>query len=154
MSLTMSKPEREAFLSDVHVGIVGIPEEGRGPLAVPVWYGYEPGGELRIVTDRTSRKGRLLQRAGRFSLCVQQETPPYRYVSVEGPIVAIEAADLDRDLRPLAQRYLGVAGGDRYVANLRKEGDGDDTVLVRMRPERWLTADYSKRAGASDRGAA
>jgi PPOX class probable F420-dependent enzyme len=154
MTLAMTRHERERFLAALHVGIISIAEEGRGPLTVPVWYAYEPGGELRMVTDATSRKGRLLQRAGRFSLCVQQETPPYRYVSVEGPIVAIEAADLDRDLRPLAQRYLGVAGGDRYVANLRKEADGDDTVLVRMRPERWLTADYSKRAGASDRGAA
>jgi nitroimidazol reductase NimA-like FMN-containing flavoprotein (pyridoxamine 5'-phosphate oxidase superfamily) len=89
--LAMTKQERERFLAEIHVGIIGIPEDGRGPLAVPVWYAYTPAGELRVVTGRTSRKGRLLQRAGRFSLCAQTETPPYRYVSVEGPIIAIEA---------------------------------------------------------------
>ena len=95
MSLTMTKEEREAFLADVHVGVVGVAEDGHGPLTVPVWYSYEPGGEIRIITARRSRKGKLLERAGRFSLCAQTETPPpYKYVSVEGPIVAIEAADI------------------------------------------------------------
>ena len=143
MSLAMTREEREAFLGDVHVGIISIAEPGRGPLTVPIWYAYEPGGELRVVTDRTSRKGRLLERAGRLSLCAQSEAPPYKYVSVEGPIVAIEAADVERDIRFLARRYLGAKGGDEYIETSREEFD--ETVLVLMRPERWLTADYSKR---------
>lgn len=145
MSVTMTQREREAFLAGVHVGVLGIPEPGRGPLTVPVWYAYDPGGELRIVTGRTSRKGRLLEQAGRFSLCAQTEAPPYKYVSVEGPIVAIEASEVERDIRPLARRYLGVKGGDQYVATAREVFD--DGVLVRMRPERWLTADYAKSQG-------
>jgi len=60
MALTMTKLEREAFLAGVHVGIISIAEEGRGPLTVPIWYAYEPGGELRVITGRNSRKGRLL----------------------------------------------------------------------------------------------
>ena len=90
MSSAMTKEEREAFLADLHVGVISIAEEGRGPLTVPIWYSYEPEGEIRIITARSSRKGKLLEQAGRFSLCAQAETPPYKYVSVEGPIVAIE----------------------------------------------------------------
>lgn len=143
MALTMTKEEREAFLADVHVAVISIADDGYGPLAVPIWYSYEPGGEVRIITGRTSRKGELLQRAGRFSLCVQTETLPYyRYVSVEGPIVAVEAADLERDRRPLARRYLGTELGDRYIEDMR---DAVGNVLVRMRPERWLTVDYAKQ---------
>src|ERR671934_1894495 len=100
MSLTMTKEEREAFLADVHVAIISVAEDGHGPLVVPIWYSYEPGGEVRIVTGPASRKGKLLERAGRFSLCVQTETLPYKYVSVEGPIVAVEAADPQRGPRP------------------------------------------------------
>jgi PPOX class probable F420-dependent enzyme len=140
----MTKQEREAFLATVHVGVISIAEEGRGPLTVPIWYAYAPGKDLQIMTGRESRKGRLLARAGRFSLCVQTETPPYKYVSVEGPIVSTEAADVDRDLRPLARRYLGKEGGDRYVEETRNLPTHYEDVLVRMRPERWLTADYSK----------
>ena len=144
MALTMTKMEREAFLAGVHVGMISIAEEGRGPLTVPIWYAYAPGGELRLITGRHSRKGRLLTQAGRCSLCVQTESPPYRYVSVEGPITAIEAVDVERDLRPLAHRYLGAAEGDRFVEQTR-EGQADN-ILLRMRPERWLTADYAKES--------
>ena len=142
MSLTMTKEEREAFLGDVHVAVISIAEDGHGPLVVPIWYSYQPGGEVRIITGRTSRKGKLLERAGRFSLCVQTETLPYKYVSVEGPIIAVEAADRECHLRPLAHRYLGTEVGDAYVAITR---DVVGNVLVRMRPERWLTVDYAKQ---------
>jgi nitroimidazol reductase NimA-like FMN-containing flavoprotein (pyridoxamine 5'-phosphate oxidase superfamily) len=142
MALIMTRMEREAFLAEVHVGIISLAEEGRGPLTVPIWYVYAPGGELRFITGRNSRKGRLLADAGRLSLCVQTETPPYRYVSVEGPITAIEAVDVERDLRPLARRYLGVEKGDGFVEQMR--GGQVENILMRMRPERWLTADYSK----------
>ena len=144
MPLTMTPQEREAFLAGVHVGIIAIPEDGRGPLAVPVWYAYEPGGELRLITARSSRKGRLLAKAGRFSLCVQSEEPPYQYVSVEGPIVSTTPSDHERDLRPMARRYLGIENGDRYVEEVQTEPAYADNVVIRMRPERWLTADYSK----------
>jgi nitroimidazol reductase NimA-like FMN-containing flavoprotein (pyridoxamine 5'-phosphate oxidase superfamily) len=109
VTLAMTRPERETFLAGLHVAIISIAEDGRGPLAVPVWYAYEPGGEVRVVTSNASRKGRLLAKAARFSLCVQTETRPYSYVSVEGPIFGIDAADIERDLRPLARRYLGRA---------------------------------------------
>jgi hypothetical protein len=109
---------------------------------VPVWYAYDPGGELHVVTARTSLKGQLLVQSGRFSLCAQTETAPYKYVSVEGPIVAIEEAHLERDLRPLARRYLGPEMGDQYVETTASEHG--DNVRVRMRPERWLTADFAK----------
>ena len=142
MTLAMTTQERETYLADLHVGIISIPEDGRGPLTVPVWYSYEPGGDLRLVTGRSSRKGRLLARARRFSLCVQSEAPPYSYVSVEGPVVAMETADLERDLRPIARRYLGIDDGDAYIESSREEHT--DNVLVRMRPERWLTVDYAK----------
>jgi nitroimidazol reductase NimA-like FMN-containing flavoprotein (pyridoxamine 5'-phosphate oxidase superfamily) len=141
MSLAMTKEERESFLADVHVGIISIAQDGRGPLTVPIWYSYEPGDEVSIITARMSRKGQLLERAGRFALCVQTETPPYKYVSVEGPVVAIEAADLDKR-RLLAHRYLGAARGDRYIDSTRNTVGN---VLVRMRPEGWLTVDYAKQ---------
>lgn len=149
MSLAMTKQERETFLAGVHIGIISIAEEGRGPLTVPVWYAYDAGGELRVVTGRESRKGRLLARAGKFSLCAQTETPPYKYASVEGSIVSTQPAEIERDLRPLARRYLGVEMGDRYIEQTRNLPEHADEVLIRMRPERWLTADYAKAFGSS-----
>jgi nitroimidazol reductase NimA-like FMN-containing flavoprotein (pyridoxamine 5'-phosphate oxidase superfamily) len=143
MSQNMTKTERETFLADLHVGVISIAEKDRGPLTAPIWYDYEPGGDLWILTGRDSRKGRLLLDVGRFSLVAQTETPPYKYVSVEGPITSIDKPDLERDERPMAHRYLGQEFGDGYIESTRGDGDADN-ILVKMRPERWLTIDYAK----------
>lgn len=142
MSLAMTREEREAFLAAVHVGVISMAEPGRGPLTVPIWYRYEPGGDVAVVTGRDSRKGRLLAAAPRISLCAQTEAPPYRYVSVEGPVVQVGPADLERDVRPLAHRYLGAEFGERY---LEATAGSEESIVVRMRPERWLTVDYAKQ---------
>ncbi len=147
MSRTMTNTERERFLADVRVGMISITEDGRGPLTIPLWYGYTPGGEVSVWMEKTSRKALLLQRAGRFSLCVQTEQRPYQYVSVEGPITVIEPVELERDARPLAHRYLGVDDGDAYIAESENAIASGQQIVVRMRPERWLTADYTLKTG-------
>jgi nitroimidazol reductase NimA-like FMN-containing flavoprotein (pyridoxamine 5'-phosphate oxidase superfamily) len=138
----MTRSEREAFLAGVHVGVISIEDPGRGPLSAPVWYDYSPDRGVWLVTAKTSRKGVALERAGRFSLVVQQEEMPYRYVSVEGPVVEVREADDEKDRRPMARRYLGVQGGDAYVDGEASE-EGVNFVY-RMQPERWLTVDYGK----------
>ncbi|MFZ0216376.1 MAG: pyridoxamine 5'-phosphate oxidase family protein [Candidatus Dormiibacterota bacterium] len=135
--------EREAFLSDLHVGVIAIAaEEERAPLALPIWYAYEPGGLVTVLTRPDSRKGRLLRAAGRCRLVVQDEAVPYRYVSVEGPIVGMGPDLASRDeLQRMATRYLGEEGGAAYVADLPEQ---TVDVAYRMRPERWTTEDYSE----------
>jgi hypothetical protein len=44
--------------------------------------------------------------------------------------------------------YLGKEGGDRYVEETRNLPTHTDNVLLLLRPERWLTTDYSKEDGA------
>jgi PPOX class probable F420-dependent enzyme len=138
MSASMTQVEREAFLAQPRVAILSIAEAGRGPLAVPVWYLYEPGGEVRFWTSGASRKARLLLLAGRASLVVQNPQPPYQYVSVEGPITRIEPAQFERDLRSLAQRYLGAAAGERYLETIGGPSAGDGDLLVHLTPEHWV----------------
>jgi nitroimidazol reductase NimA-like FMN-containing flavoprotein (pyridoxamine 5'-phosphate oxidase superfamily) len=142
MTVHMSKAEREEFLAGVHVAIVGIPDGERGPLTAPVWYWYEPGGNLWFETQPDSCKGKLLQVGKRISLCVQDEKPPYAYVSVEGPLIQI--ADDDRELHetPMAIRYLGEQGGIEYIASLPPS----EWKRYILKPERWLTLDGSKES--------
>jgi nitroimidazol reductase NimA-like FMN-containing flavoprotein (pyridoxamine 5'-phosphate oxidase superfamily) len=121
VSIAMTQEEREAFLADVHVGIISIECPGRGPLTVPIWYGYEPGGALHVLMEDDSRKARLLKAAGRFSLCVQSEAPPYQFVSVEGPIVSVEPSVMERDERSMALRYLGEKIGEAYIEAIKAD---------------------------------
>ena len=137
----MTRAEREAFLAATRVGVVSIAEPGRGPLAVPVWYRYTPGGTLRFVTGANSRKAALLRAAGRIGFCVQSEAPPYQYVSVEGP-VTLGTPDHEPDVRQMAIRYLGEQMGEMYLTMMA--ADPEPTVLVELRPERWYSVDYAK----------
>ena len=138
----MSGPEREQFLSEVHVGVVSVnDDDGRAPLARPIWYRYERGRLVTILTGRGSRKARLIQQLGRFSLTVQKETPPYGYVSVEGPVVAFEDSVDPSERRTVHEHYLGVELAKEVLA--ATEQYAASQVTIRMRPERWSTGDYS-----------
>ena len=136
----MSQEEREAFLADLHVGVLSIPREGRAPLAAPIWYGYEPGGDIVVVIGPDSLKGRLLSEGTAVTMVAQREAMPYAYVSVEGTVTAIVPGDVERDVRPLAHKYLDAEYGDSYVASVAER----EEVRVTIRPEKWLTVDYGK----------
>ncbi|MEO3803996.1 pyridoxamine 5'-phosphate oxidase family protein [Nonomuraea sp. B1E8] len=128
---------REAFLAEPHIASLAVEAgEGRGPLNVPVWYDYRPGGEIRFLTDGDSVKARLIAKAGRFSILVQRVSPTYRYVSVEGPLVRSDPTTLE-DLTRISARYLPPDAVSGYVQG----SDLHALVTYRMRPEHWLSAD-------------
>jgi PPOX class probable F420-dependent enzyme len=138
----MSRTQREAFLADTHVAVLAIAEDGQGPLLVPVWYWYRPGGDVHVVTGGTSRKMPLLRKAGRASLCVQTETPPYQYVTVEGPAAVVGPPEWERDVRSVALRYLGEQMGEMYLEMTAEQHE--TAVLVRLTPQRWQSVDFTK----------
>ncbi len=141
MPLTMSAQERERFLAELHVGVLCVAAgPGRGPLAVPVWYDYRPGGRVSVITGRNSRKGQALRAAGRATLCAQDVSPPYRYVSVAGPVAAEELDPAER--LAMASRYLGPDGGEQYVTG--NPDPGHEMMMFRMTPEHWLSVDYGR----------
>jgi PPOX class probable F420-dependent enzyme len=140
MPPSMSRAEREEFLAGVHVGVLSVASaDGHGPITIPVWYTYQPGGTVNVSTGRSTRKARAIAAAGRFSLCAQDERPPYKYVTVEGP-AAIEESNAPERLE-LARRYLGPEGGDAFIA--ANPGSADDAI-IRMTPERWISVDYGQ----------
>lgn len=141
MSINMSKPEREAYLKELHVGVISIEQADGAPLSAPIWYDYDPAVGLWILTEPNSKKGKALAAAQRFTLVAQNETAPlYKYVSVSGPIVEVRVADLEKDTKPMAYRYFDQATADMY---LKSSSDGTSNYYL-MRPEQWLTLDYSK----------
>jgi PPOX class probable F420-dependent enzyme len=138
----MTESERHAFLAGLHVGVLGVERGDGSPLVIPVWYSYEPGGDVIVLTSASSLKGRLVAAAGRASLCAQQEDLPYKYVSVEGT-ATIEQLDAEASraaVVPMAVRYLGEELGRQYAST----SVGPDDILIRLHPERWFSVDYAK----------
>ncbi|AFM17856.1 putative flavin-nucleotide-binding protein [Mycolicibacterium chubuense NBB4] len=132
--------ERQSFLAGKHVGVLAVAaSNGRPPAGVPIWYDYIDG-HIRINTGASSRKARLIEQAGAVTLVVQREDPPYQYVVVEGTVVETTSpAPLDAR-EAIAIRYLGEKDGRAFV-----QGMGDvGSVLFTIRPDRWISADYSE----------
>ncbi|MET9814561.1 MULTISPECIES: pyridoxamine 5'-phosphate oxidase family protein [unclassified Streptomyces] len=140
--MALTREEREQFLAEPHIAALAVDAgPGRAPLTVPIWYQYEPGGDIWIMTGLDSRKYELINAAGRFSLMVDRLEPTIRYVSVEGPVVDTSPATLDR-LRELSARYLPAEKVDGYV-DFSWKNHGEQLVL-RMRPERWVSSDLGQ----------
>jgi PPOX class probable F420-dependent enzyme len=137
MSIAMTEREREAFLADVHVGVLGVARPEGPPSLTPVWYRYADG-VVEIVTASYTAKVELLRTSGTASLCAQQESGVPAFATVEGPVTLAPAP---RDtVEAIAARYLGAEGGTAYAAG---PGLKDDT-LITLRVERWRTIDFAK----------
>jgi PPOX class probable F420-dependent enzyme len=132
--------ERQQFLEAKRVGVLSVAtDDGRPPASVPIWYDYTADGHIRVNTGAASRKARLIEQAGAVTLVVQREEPPYQYVIVEGTVVDVTTPS-PRDAREaIAIRYLGEEGGNAFVEATRNV----TSVLFTIRPDRWISADYS-----------
>jgi uncharacterized protein len=142
MSLAMSHDDRTTFLAGAHLGVLTTGADGsRAPLAAPIWYGVDAEGTIRVITGASSQKAAAIEATGRFGIVVHEEVRPFRYVSVEGPVVERRPCELARDLLPMAVRYLGDEAGQAY-ADQWLSWNSDD-VVYQMRPERWGSADHT-----------
>ena len=140
-ALTMTKQEREDFLAGTHVGVLAVNGDGDAPVVAPIWYSYEPGGDVVMTTGTSSTKAAALRRAGRASFCVQTESAPYSYVVVEGPVAMTDGVDSEWR-RGIAHKYLGDGIADTYIESTMEEEK--TAVTVRLTPEKWRTTDYNK----------
>ena len=137
--MALSREDRERFLAEPHVAALSVDAGGsRGPLVVPIWYQYSPGGEPWILTSPSSRKAQLIEAAGFFSLMVERVAPTTRYVAVDGALSRIEPGT-DAQLEEMTRRYLDGDAADRYLEFARRELG--DHVGIYLTPQHWLSAD-------------
>ena len=145
---TMTRAEREAFLSETRYGMLSVAREGRGPIAVPIWHRWDAEhGELRFTSGLYSKKGQALAAADRASFTVQDHDPSRaKYVMVEGPVTFDEQFDIDRELIGVGKTYRGDERGEAYVRNTYMDGDRVlyNIVLWRIAAETWLSFDSTK----------
>ncbi len=146
----MTEQERQEFLAGPHVAVLSIAREGgRTPHATPVWYAYEPGGDVTFFTgtqERRSRKAELIGKAGAVSLTVQQEEFPYRYVTVEGTVVSEDRPPSAEQVLAVARRYMPEEHAQGFVEAEFAHPSGE-FVLFTIRPDRWLSFDFAAEAG-------
>ena len=71
MPSQMTEQERQEFLAQPHIRVISSASDSdRPPLSVPLWYGYQPGGNISFFTgtqgpqDRAHRESRRAEPDG------------------------------------------------------------------------------------------
>ena len=137
--MALSKDKREQFLTEPHIAALSVSAgDKRGPLTVPIWYQYRPGGDPWVLTGAGSRKHRLIEAQGEFTLMVERVAPTVRYVAVDGPVTRIEPGT-DDQLVEMTKRYLAPDEVDAYLDYARRELG--EHVAIFLKLEHWLSAD-------------
>jgi hypothetical protein len=76
-----------------------------------------------------------LARTGWGSICVDDERPPFSFVTVSGPVtISVELEEMLRFSIRIAARYMGEERAEQYGRRNAVEGE----LLVRLRAEHVL----------------
>jgi len=131
---TMSREQWWAFASaGTRTGKMAVVRANGAPHVVPVWFVLDSDGEHDYVVFTTASdtvKGRVLRRDPRFSMCVDEENPPFAYVTINSEATISE--DLDEMLvwsTKLGGRYMGADLAEAFG----KRNAVPDELLVRGR---------------------
>lgn len=126
----MNDQERRSFLlADTRTGVVSTVRADGRPHAAPVWFTLD-GDDILFTTGADTVKGRNLRRTGRAAFVVDEPTPPFDFVLVEGAVEITDDPDelLLWSLR-LATRYMGEEQGESFGRRNAVPGE----LLVRLR---------------------
>jgi uncharacterized protein len=149
MGRPMTEAERKAFLAEPHVAVLSVAgEAGRPPLAAPSFYAYRPGGAISFFTNTQRGRARKVERidqTGRVTLTVQSPEPPYRYVTVEASVVRADRSPAFEEVLAIARRYMPEEHA-RGMAASEVEDPESTLILYTVRPDRWLSADFTDEA--------
>ncbi len=129
----MSDDQWRAFaLAGTRTGKLATVRRDGSPHVVPIWFLLD-GDDVLFTTGAETVKGRNLRRDARAALCVDDDRPPFAFVSVSGPVELIaDLAEVRRWATAIGGRYMGADRAEEFGARNGVPGE----LLVRLRPER------------------
>jgi len=136
MRTNLSVEDLGDFLEQPIVAVLATIRRDGSVLLSPVWHEWRDGA-FQIWTGTDDVKARHVRREPRVSVVVAESKPPLRGVEVRGNAVLIEEGATETAVR-IASRYLGPAGGAKYVEEI-----GGNDVTVRVEPGELRVWDFA-----------
>ena len=138
----MSREEIEAFLmSGTKTGKVSTVRKDGRPHLAPIWFvldsNKDNNNSIIFTTGNESVKGKDMLRDPRVSLCVDDQTPPFSFVVIEGLAEINQEPDLDELLKwttKIAARYMGQDDAESYGKRNAVIGE----MLVKIRATKTI----------------
>jgi hypothetical protein len=141
----MSKKEIKKFLmhGTFTAKLATVKKDG-GPHVVPIWFVLdnqkdrttEKVGDIFFTTYEGSLKARNIQRDNRVSICVDDQTPQFSFVTIHGTarIYSSKRNELFQWATKIARRYMGKSNAEAFGKRNSTEG----AVLVRIKPTKIM----------------
>ena len=139
----MSKAEIGRFLMRGNfTGKLATVKKDGSSHVVPIWFVLDncnskgKVGDIIFTTGDTSVKASNIQRDNRVSICVDDQIPPFSFVTIFGTakIYPYKQKEVFKWARKIAERYMGKKNAEAY--GRRNSGEGE--VLVRIKPTRVI----------------
>jgi PPOX class probable F420-dependent enzyme len=141
----MSKKEIKKFLMQgtFTAKLATVKKDG-SPHVIPIWFVLDNQkdqtrngvGDIVFTTYGSSLKARNIQHNRRVSVCIDDQTPQFSFVIIQGiaKIYYYKQKELFRWATKIARRYMGKENAEAYGRRNSTEGE----VFVRIRPTKIL----------------
>ncbi|GAA2439528.1 PPOX class F420-dependent oxidoreductase [Actinomadura vinacea] len=118
------------FVSEgTRTGKIAVVRADGSPHVTPIWFVLD-GDDLLFTTHESGLKGKAVRRDPRVSIAVDDQTPPYSFVTITGEAgVSEDMAELRRWATAIGGRYMGPDRAEEFGARNAVPGE----YLVRVR---------------------
>ncbi|WP_235435425.1 pyridoxamine 5'-phosphate oxidase family protein [Nostocoides australiense] len=113
----MTEDEVAAFLTALPArpGVLATTRNDGRPHAAPTWYDLDDDGTIVFNTGADTLEGRTLKRTRYASLTVQDDRPPFSFVTVAGRVDLIDDLNCARRVSATRRVSAGVLGVSRSL---------------------------------------
>jgi PPOX class probable F420-dependent enzyme len=127
---------RDFLMQGTRTGKIAWVASNGAPHVAPIWFVID-GDEIVFNTGADTGKGRALGREGRASMVVDDDTPPYSFVKIDGAVTLDDDLDEVRRIATIiGSRYMGADRADEFGERNGVPGE----VIVRLHPSKITAA--------------
>ena len=139
----MSKTQIRRFLNKgTFTGKLATVKKDGSSHVVPIWFvlDYRNNedylGNIYFTTFVVSVKAENIQRDNRISMCIDDQTPPFSFVTIHGTakLYPYKQKEILKWATKIAERYIGKKDSKGYG----ERNSGEGAVLVRIKPTKII----------------
>lgn len=127
---------KDFLLQGTFTGKLGTINKDGTPHVVPIWYTVDGEDNIIFNTGDKSVKAKNIRRDNRVHICVDDQTPLFSFVTIDGiaEIISNEPSEVYKWAKIIAARYMGYNKSEEYGRRNSAEGE----LLVKIKPIRVI----------------
>jgi PPOX class probable F420-dependent enzyme len=133
----MSKDEIRSFLlQGTFTGKLGTINKNGTPHVVPIWFTLDDEDNIIFNTGSKSIKAQNILRDNRVRLWVDDQTPLYSFVTIDGiaEIISNKPNELFKWAKIIAARYMGPDKAEEYG----RRNSSKEELLLKIKPTKVM----------------